>query len=93
MEKEQQARQVYNHNVMIDNNKKAVITGVIEVISSTEKAVVAKTHEHTFQIVGDNLRVSKLVLEEKLLHVEGDIVKLEYSKTMQKKNLLKRLFK
>lgn len=93
MEKEQQARQVYNHNVMIDNNKKAVITGVIEVISSTEKAVVAKTYEHTFQIVGENLRVSKLVLEEKLLHVEGDIVKLEYSKTMQKKNLLKRLFK
>jgi len=82
-----------NHIITIDNNQKAIITGVVEVISSTDKAVVARTDISTFQLLGENLRVSKLVLEEKLCHVEGNIYKLEYNKSVQKKNIIKRLFK
>lgn len=82
-----------NHIVTIENNKKAIITGVVEVVSSTDKSVVAKTDVSLFQISGENLRVSKLVLEEKLCHIDGDIYKLEYNKQIQKKNIFKRLFK
>ena len=92
MEKERNERQT-NHILTLDNNKKAFITGVVEVISSTDKAVVARTDTITFQLSGENLRVSKLVPEEKLCHVEGDIYKLEYNKSIQKKNFIKRLFK
>ena len=92
MELQKQEKKL-NHIITIDNNQKAIITGVVEVISSTDKAVVARTDISTFQLLGENLRVSKLVLEEKLCHVEGNIYKLEYNKSVQKKNIIKRLFK
>ena len=81
-----------NHSVVIDNNKRAIITGVVEVISSTDKAVVARTDSTTFQILGEELRVNKLDLVEKVCHVEGIINKLEYNKTTSK-GFFKRIFK
>ena len=82
-----------NHAITINNNKKAEITGVVEVISSTDKCVIARTSETMFQITGNNLRVSKLLLEDSICNVEGEIYKLEYNKDLKKKNLFKRLFK
>ncbi|MBQ9790708.1 MAG: YabP/YqfC family sporulation protein [Clostridia bacterium] len=92
MEKERTIRES-NHILTLDNNKKAIITGVVEVMSSTDKAVVARTDTVTFQISGGNLRVSKLVPEEKLCQVDGDICKLEYNKSNHGKNFFKRIFK
>ena len=70
-----------NHCVTIDNNKRATVTGVVEVVLSTDKAVVAKTDTLTFQLLGSGLRVSKLDLVEKVCHVEGEIYKLEYNRS------------
>lgn len=81
-----------NHMVTIDNNKKAIITGIVEVVSSTDRAVVAKTSTSLFQISGVGLRVSKLDLESAILHIDGEINKLEYNKNIAK-GLFKRLFK
>ena len=92
MEKERIMKQE-NHILTLDNNKKAIITGVVEVVSSTDKAVVARTEAVTFQLSGENLRVSKLVPEEKYCIVEGNIYKLEYNKSIQSKNFFKRIFK
>ena len=82
-----------NHSITIENNKKATMTGIVEVLSSTDKAVVLKTDKFMFQLIGENLRVSKLVLEEKVCHVEGDIIKLEYNISVRRKHFLSRLFK
>ena len=92
MEKDINNIKTVNHTIMIDNNKKAIITGVVEVISSTDKTVVARTDTLNFQICGEGLRVSKLDLIEKVCHIDGDITKLEYNKTVGK-SLVKRLFK
>ena len=93
MEKTQKIeKENVNHSVVIDNNKRAVVTGVIEVISSTDKAVVAKTDSVVFELLGANLRVSKLDLAEKVCHVEGEIYKLEYNRNSGK-SFFKRLFK
>jgi len=81
-----------NHSITIDNNKRAIISGVVEVVSSTDKAVVAKTDTLTFQLLGESLRVSKLDLSEKICHVEGEIYKLEYNRNGGK-GFMKRLFK
>lgn len=81
-----------NHNITIDNNKRAIISGVVEVVSSTDRAVVARTDALTFQLTGDSLRVSKLDLAEKVCHVEGEIFKLEYNRNASK-SIMKRLFK
>ena len=92
MEKEQNNFKSSNHSIVIDNNKRAVITGVIEVISSTDKAVVARTDTLSFQLLGESLRVSKLDLSEKVCHVEGGIYKLEYNRNGGK-SFFKRIFK
>ena len=92
MEKERTIRE-QNHILTLDNNKKAIMTGVVEVVSSSDRAVVARTDTVTFQLSGENLRVSKLVPEEKLCQVDGDIYKLEYNKSIRGKNLFKRIFK
>ena len=92
MEKEQNISRATNHSITIDNNKRAVISGVVEVISSTDKAVVARTESITFQLLGEGLRVSKLDLAEKICNVEGEIYKLDYNKA-NGKNFMKRLFK
>ena len=93
MEKTQKFEKVtINHSVVIDNNKRAVVTGVVEVLSSTDKAVVARTDTIKFQLLGDNLRVSKLDLAEKVCHIEGEIYKLEYNRNAGK-SFFKRLFK
>jgi len=88
----EQLQKSTNHSITIDNNKRAIITGVVEVISSTDKAVVAKTDTVSFQLSGESLRVSKLDLSEKVCHVEGDIFKLEYNRNGGK-SFVKRLFK
>ena len=81
-----------NHSITIDNNKRAVISGVVEVVSSTDKAVVARTDTMTFQITGENMRVSKLDLVDKICHIDGNIFKLEYNRNGSK-GVIKRLFK
>ena len=81
-----------NHSITIDNNKRAIITGVVEVLSSTDRAVVARTDALTFQLTGENLRVSKLDLSEKVCHVDGEIFKLEYNRNGGK-SIVKRLYK
>jgi len=81
------------HIFTLENNKRAIVTGVVEVVSSTDKAVVARTDVVTFQISGEGLRVAKLVPEEKLCQIEGEIYKLEYHKSVQGKNFFKRIFK
>lgn len=81
-----------NHSITIDNNKRAIISGVVEVVSSTDKAVVARTDLLTFQLLGEGLRVSKLDLSEKVCNIEGNIYKLEYNRNNAKR-FLKGIFK
>ena len=92
MEKNQIQTKISNHSITIDNNKRAIMSGVVEVVSSTDRAVVARTDTLTFQLLGDGLRVSKLDLADKICHVDGEIYKLEYSRNGGK-GFIKRLFK
>ena len=92
MEKNQLNSKSSEHSITIENNKSATITGVVEVVSSTDKAVVARTDTLTFQLLGESLRVSKLDLSAKICHVEGGIYKLEYNRN-HGKGFVKRLFK
>ena len=80
------------HTLMLDNRKKLSVTGVIEVVSATDKTIVAKTIDKTLFVVGTELRVSKLNLEETLLMVEGVVDTIKYQ-GQQTKGLLKRVFR
>ena len=86
-------KQVLNHVITIDNRKKMMLTGIVEVVSATEKTIVAKLTDKTIYILGADLRVSKLNLEETLLIVEGMIDSFKYAEISSSKGFFKRVFK
>lgn len=81
-----------NHTITMDNQAKALITGVLEVITATEKGVLCKLSNCMLQITGENLRVEKLSPEEKLLIIIGSIYDVKYSNNT-KTGLFKKLFR
>lgn len=85
-------KNVINHVVTIDNRKKIMITSIVEVISATNKTVIAKTQQKTLYINGSNLRVEKLNPEESLLIVSGEIDELKYLNKSPSKSFFKRIF-
>ena len=91
-EKEIIQEKLLNHTVSIDNRKKLMVTGIIEVVSSTDKSVIAKTQTHLININGDSLRIGKLNLEENVLIVEGTIDEFKYIIKSKSKNFFKRMF-
>ena len=91
--KENQIQKVMNHVVTIENRKKIMLTGIIEVISSTDKTVIAKTQTHLIYINGEILRIGKLNLEDNVLIVDGEINDLRYVVKNKSKNFFKRLIK
>ena len=91
--KENQVQKALNHVVTIDNRKKIMLTGIVEVVSSTDKTVVAKTQSHLININGQGLRIEKLNLEENVLIVEGEINEFKYLIKNKTKSIFKRLIK
>lgn len=85
------------HKVVMDDCKKACITGVSDVISFDLKTVLLETCCGMLTIKGENLHVSKLSLENGELHVDGKIEGMVYSdiSSMHKKgqSMMGRLFK
>lgn len=84
---------ISNHMVTIENRKRMMLTGIVEVVSATDKAIVAKTADKQVNISGLELRVNKLNLEEGLLIVDGEINDLKYNTLSGGKSFFKRLFK
>lgn len=81
------------HMVTIDNRKRIMLTGVLEVVSSQDKTVICKVAGKIVFISGKELRVSKLSLEEGLLIVDGEIDGLTYKDATSGKSFMKRIFK
>lgn len=79
------------HSITLENRKKMMLTGIVEVVSATDKTVIAKTMEKTINITGEELRVAKLNLEEGLLIIEGLVESFKY--LGQSKGFFKKVFK
>ena len=81
-------------SLSLDGRQKAVITGVEEVDSFNEQMVVLATTAGTLTLLGQQLHVSHLNLEEGQLLVEGEITALEYDERIKGRgSLLTRLFR
>ncbi|MEG1516513.1 MAG: YabP/YqfC family sporulation protein [Clostridia bacterium] len=83
------------HTVTLDERSRAVIAGVEDVDSFNEQMIVLNTASGAMTLVGDQLHVSKLNLEDGQLIIEGHIVALEYDDRARpaKRAGLTRLFK
>lgn len=79
---------VSNHTVQIDRRRHTVITGVTDVCSFHETEVVLKLDSCLMILTGQELHVSKLLLEEGKLLVDGHVDGISYEAP---KTSLKRL--
>ena len=88
-------RSMRPHGLTLEGRQKAVITGVEEVDSFNEQMVVLATTAGTLTLLGQQLHVSHLNLEEGQLLVEGEIAALEYDERSRpgRGSLFGRLFK
>lgn len=81
------------HSVTLENRKRMLLTGIVEVVSQIDKSVIAKTERNTVTISGSGLRVGKLNLEEGVLIVEGEIDGFKYGEISGGKGFFRRLMK
>lgn len=66
------------YGMTIDQRRKAVVTGVTDVESFDDGAVVLHTHGGRLTLTGSGLHVSSLQLEEGRLTVDGSIDSAAY---------------
>ena len=84
------------HRVLLENRKKAVITGVQEIHSFNENEVLLLSEAGKILLKGEQLHVRKLNLEKGDAEVEGRVDSLSYlTRNAHKKeeSILKRMFR
>lgn len=80
-----------DHKLELNSRKDLKMTGILEVVSATATEIYAKTECGPIIVTGNNLKVKSLLIDERILEVDGEITKIEYTKG--KKNFLQKLFK
>ena len=68
-----------SHKIMIDNRRKAEITGVNDVISFDLNTILLETDYGMITIKGSNLHVNRLSVEKGEVDVEGKLDGINYS--------------
>lgn len=80
-------------DVFLENGKKAVITGVLEVISFNEEVISLNTVLKRLEILGDNLKICKLDLKNGEISISGDIYGCRYTDFTKNKKDKQGIFK
>ena len=87
MEKESAARQGVSekkHTLTMENRSRALLTGVSEVLGFDENQVILSTENGEISLTGEGLHVTKLMLEDGQLAVEGKIDGVFYTQPRRK---------
>lgn len=82
-----------NQKIEILDRKTINVSGVEEILSSTEKEVFVKIEKEILQILGEGMKIVKLVPEEKSLVVSGLINGIMISSRPTKKSIFGKVFK
>lgn len=78
------------HAFLLDGRQKAEITGVRQVVTFDENSVALKTDFGELLLSGERLHVTRLMLEEGKLALEGRVDALEYRERARGRGLFKR---
>jgi len=89
MEKEQ-AIKARNHTLSMENRQKAALTGISEVLAFDENQVILSTDAGEIALTGEELHVTRLMLEEGQLTVEGRIDSIFYTQRTARRGLFRR---
>ncbi len=93
MEKDAQQRTVTggkSHVLTLDNRRRAALTGVSQVVGFDEGQVTLMTDHGEITLTGEGLHVTKLMLEEGQLAVEGKIDGVFYAQRPRRRGLFRR---
>ena len=86
-----------SHKMMIDNRRKAEITGVNDVISFDLNTVLLETDYGMVTIKGSNLHVKRLSVEKGEVDIDGKLDGINYSDissyTKKGESFISRMFK
>ena len=82
-----------NHTLMLDNRRKLVLTGAVEVNGFNEETVSVKTTAGTLIVKGSGLHVDKLNLETGDVSIDGKINAMQYLGGDKSQSKLSRLFR
>lgn len=80
-------------SIILEDRKKLSIIGATKVESSTESQAVVELDQESLVILGSQLEITKLNLENKEVIFSGNINSIKFSQKNEKKSLLKRIFK
>ena len=80
------------HKLTLDQRSKLIMTGVTEVISFDEHAVVLNTDLGTLILQGSNLQLKQLSLEGGQVAVDGNISAVHYEEQRRSSGWLRRLW-
>lgn len=84
-------------NIIVENRERISISGVLDVTNFNTESVNMDTELGNLVVRGDDLRISKLNLENSEMVIEGDIVSCVYSDDGEGRNkglgLFSKLFK
>ena len=72
------------HKLTLDERQKLTMTGVTEVISFDDSAVVLKTVLGTLEVLGEQLKLKTLSLDGGQVAVDGHISALYYEEPREK---------
>ncbi len=79
--------------ICLEDRKKLVIKGATRVVSSTSTQAVVEVSDSNLTILGHNIEVTKLDLDNKEVVFSGKFNCLKYTQKNEKQSLLKRIFK
>lgn len=92
MEKEQGNRPAAprTHTLSMENRQRAALTGVSEVLAFDENQVILMTENGEIALTGEGLHVTRLMLEEGQLTVEGKLDSIFYTQRSRRRGLFRR---
>lgn len=90
----EEKREKREHKLTIDNRKKGIISGVVDVLAFDENEIRLETEQGALLVKGKDLHISRLTLERGEVDLEGSVDALLYSQGKIKKgnSSWKRLF-
>lgn len=84
------------HSVVMEERNKVAISGVVDVFAFDEDNIIMETELGVLTILGNNLHVNKLTLENGQLEIEGEIDGISYNQlkeNIKSQGFLTKLFR
>lgn len=74
-------KKTVKHTIVMEQRENISVTGVVDVISFDEEAIIAETEMGVLILKGINLHVNRLNLDKGELEIDGEINSLNYEES------------